>query len=339
MRRRTNYLSALVLAVAVAMTGCVALPVPHQSASIATPGATISPAATPSPSPIVIDPAVAAVYDYVDPLIDQALSALAAAPRDDLPHADIAFEYARSSLTPADQTLYDTIVAKEQAVEPYRYPAPQDFAVIQALTKDYPELDSYSAPLDVADGNQELFYFRPSARDDATTDYAQVRADILPMWAAAERIVQRMPAEASTYDKYRYLAYVETLVVTYDFAVLNPADGADLRTSNTAYGALALHRAVCVGYTEAYYYLCRLAGLWCAQVSGGPGHLWNLVKLDTGTYYVDVTWSDGEQPTGEHSALGSPEWLAYFMFDQATAAQNDHLTSMESDYATGTQQF
>ncbi len=102
-----------------------------------------------------------------------------------------------------------------------------------------------------------------------------------------KRVIKYMPSGLTTYDKYYYLACVLSEQVSYD-----------ARPDNcfTAYGALIGKRAVCEGYTAAYYMLCREANLYCAYRNGQPrgsGHTWNMIKLDSGIYNVDVTWCDG----------------------------------------------
>lgn len=67
----------------------------------------------------------------------------------------------------------------------------------------------------------------------------------------------------------------------------------------TAYGALVEGKAVCQGYTLAMGLLLKLSGVESQVVYGrgrGEAHTWNLVKLDTGWYHLDVTWNDGEEP-------------------------------------------
>lgn len=61
-------------------------------------------------------------------------------------------------------------------------------------------------------------------------------------------------------------------------------------------------------------YLCQKANLWCKTVEGISGgnfsHMWNIVKLESGTYHLDITWSDGA------GLPCSPEWNKYFMLTQ-----------------------
>lgn len=71
--------------------------------------------------------------------------------------------------------------------------------------------------------------------------------------------------------------------------------------AHDAYGALVNHEAVCDGYSLAYEYLLRQAGIDATMVYGQAGsgdslgsHAWNLVEIDGDWYEVDVTWDDGD---------------------------------------------
>lgn len=53
-------------------------------------------------------------------------------------------------------------------------------------------------------------------------------------------------------------------------------------------------RANCLGYSDAFYLLCSLAGLHVQSVNCQEmNHTWNLVELDGTWYLTDVTWDDG----------------------------------------------
>lgn len=96
-------------------------------------------------------------------------------------------------------------------------------------------------------------------------------------------------------------------LVSYDYAALDRDSAVDL--SHTAYGALvddghgAVNSAVCEGYSKAFQYLLRKAGIMSVQVAGNGGsivggvpyeglHGWNLVLLDGEWYETDCTWDD-----------------------------------------------
>ena len=125
-----------------------------------------------------------------------------------------------------------------------------------------------------------------------------------------------MPENLSTYDKYRYLATVISLVTDYDHYSLGGWQ------VGTAYGSIVGGYSICQGYSRGFLYLCEKAGLWCVTVDGVAGdnysHMWNMVRLDTGYYHIDVTWSD------ENGYPDSAQWLGYFMLTEDEIAQ-DHV--------------
>lgn len=54
--------------------------------------------------------------------------------------------------------------------------------------------------------------------------------------------------------------------------------------------------AVCAGYAEAFYFLCRLGGIECHYITGEVPdglHAWNIVVLDGESRHVDLTFCDG----------------------------------------------
>ena len=213
-----------------------------------------------------------------------------------------------------EKRYYDLIVSAARRLEHIKiseneYPGDLKkffFAVHEPLTYSEPDVSSYftlsaqsyiSASDDVSEATthyRSVFdvYFDPERDANVTVSGGGVTMEKISRDAelldrVVKRIVSFMPREISTYDRYYYLAAVLSELVSYD-----------KRPDNcfTAYGALIGGRAVCEGYTGAYYLLCREAGLWCAYRNGQPegqGHTWNMVRLDSGVYNVDVTWCDG----------------------------------------------
>ena len=94
-------------------------------------------------------------------------------------------------------------------------------------------------------------------------------------------------------------------LVTYDF---DECDKGEDILAHTAYGALVKNGkgmdnyAVCDGYSQAYVYLLRQAGIQATVIVGDAGnsesdaggHAWNVVCLDGEWYEVDSTWDDCE---------------------------------------------
>ena len=157
----------------------------------------------------------------------------------------------------------------------------------------------------------------------------------------ADMIVKGMPSGISTIDKYRYLAACLCYITKYNNTAANNTDKYYLPLESCpikhrkawSYDAAFTYGAcVCEGYALAYNYLCRKANLYCIDVSGLLGeeaHAWNLVKLDKGTYYVDVTWMDSSVPNTEG-------WYKHFMKTQSELLEDNFSCDKK---ATGTYSF
>ena len=155
-------------------------------------------------------------------------------------------------------------------------------------------------------------------------DVSKLSHDMALLDRIIKRVVGFMPEGLSTYDQYYYLAAVLSEHVMYD----------DRRPDCfSAFGALVEGRAVCEGYSLAYYLLCKEANLWCALRCGlpeGTGHQWNMIKLDSGIYNVDVTWCDVNTPV-------TRKWYDNFVKNDEYFNDNGHaITSGVS--STGTRE-
>ena len=253
------------------------------------------------------------------------------------PYEQAKTEY--SGLNEAQKKLYDEMLPKVKAFEPFEYTAKEygydvlDNVLISAsaLCKDHPECEIYFDIAEVFDGDTttalKASYFLPNDPEaKSLEDTKQLEKEILIFEEECELIAAAVPQDFSTYDKYRYLAAYISIVTSYD----NDFNGG--KQTATAYGAVQGGKSICQGYSAGFEYLCRKANLWCETVSGisqGESHAWNLVKLESGTYHVDVTWADADQ-----NATLDDGWQSYFML-----TQDEILTDHEIDdgtVATGT---
>lgn len=189
---------------------------------------------------------------------------------------------------------------------------------IQAALKALGSLEPAAPGGETAPFDEAYAYAGPTERQLAQygTDDGCTDADDEYLSAVAELVAEYLPREASAYDQYRYLAYFVSDCMNYE------DNSTPTLADVTPRGALLGGKAVCLGYTNSFLYLCRSCNLWCAPISGvarwnGDEHGWNLVKLSDGTYYVDVTWCDQE------GDIGTPEWLSYFMLTEE-ALTRDH---------------
>lgn len=115
--------------------------------------------------------------------------------------------------------------------------------------------------------------------------------------AAAEECMAGIGADASDYDRIRYV--YEYIVSTVDYDENAP-------DNQNIYSALALRRSVCAGYSRAAQYLLKNMGIQCIYVIGniaGQGaHAWNIVQCGGKYYQMDTTFGDPvflEEESGE----------------------------------------
>lgn len=67
--------------------------------------------------------------------------------------------------------------------------------------------------------------------------------------------------------------------------------------------------ANCVGYSDAFTYMCQMAGYDCMTVNGyavwsdgtQAGHAWNAICVNGKWFYVDVTWDDNRGLIDSHN--------------------------------------
>lgn len=276
---------------------------------------------------------------FIDPTIDEALALIEG---DRQEGSQVTYNYAPQllydDLTPEDKVFYDEMLAKAQALEAFTFTADQDGYPIMdkamwihgLIMEDHPSIENYFYMKELVEGDTttgvEALYFMPGASEILPADPIVLSQEIAYFEAVCDRIVDRMPENFSTYDRYRYLAAVISLVTTYDYDI---PEGWQV---GTAYGALVGGHSICQGYSRGFLYLCQKANLWCQTVGGVAGgntsHAWNMVKLESGTYHVDITWSD------ERGLPDRPEWKDYFMLTQDQILVDHEIT--DGKLATGT---
>lgn len=120
------------------------------------------------------------------------------------------------------------------------------------------------------------------------------------MEQAADEILSRIPEGADDYTKARQIAEAICARTEYNYFYGSYSDMSEQerewsRYESHAYGALVLGRSICTGYTKAFAYVAKKAGLSVLSLSGettSGAHAWNMVWVDGGWYHVDVTWMD-----------------------------------------------
>lgn len=105
--------------------------------------------------------------------------------------------------------------------------------------------------------------------------------------AAADACVEQISADASVYQKIRFV---------YEYIIDMTDYGKQSADSQNIQSVLLNHSSVCAGYSKAFQYILNRMGIFCTYITGtirdGGDHGWNMVRIDGEYYYVDVTWGD-----------------------------------------------
>lgn len=131
----------------------------------------------------------------------------------------------------------------------------------------------------------------------------------------AREIIEQITPDMDDYDKLKFF---------HDYLVLNCKNDTESPYSDTIYGALVQKKALCEGYAKAFSYLCNLAGIENAIITGYTKvpHMWNMVKLGGNWYHVDVTWDNPDDAL--HAEYPDVILYQYFMVTDSVI-ENDHI--------------
>ncbi len=129
-------------------------------------------------------------------------------------------------------------------------------------------------------------------------EYVITISEYLDMISQINNVTKKIAEEVNDLTEYEKELYI------HDYLVENITYSTTAPNCNNIFGALILGEANCEGYSSAFTYLLRTAGINATQVIGEInsnnemiGHSWNLVKIDGDYYYVDVGWDDFKDST------------------------------------------
>lgn len=126
-------------------------------------------------------------------------------------------------------------------------------------------------------------YFRPLYT--FSSSQAERRDELIEK--EVDKLLDSITPDMSDVDKLLY--FHDDLVARCDY-YSGGLDDVD-ETGRNIYDTFVEGKAVCVGYSLAFEYLCDRVGIPCVTVTS-EDHIWNMVQLDKKWYYVDCTWDE-----------------------------------------------
>lgn len=173
--------------------------------------------------------------------------------------------------------LEDTVLSKSQVMQ-----------VVTALRNDNPQLFWVLNDLRYGVGDsstviQLCSYFSGT----------QIQKASEKMNASMKAILNRAPKDSSEFERELYLH--DQLIGLAEYHDEAEEHSSEHPMAFSAYGALVDGRAVCEGYSRAMQLLSSCLGLQCSLVTGASqeiAHMWNLIKIESQWYHLDLTWDD-----------------------------------------------
>ena len=185
---------------------------------------------------------------------------------------------------------------------------PKSFSVLSSENNDI-----YLSFSDVYDGSSPNGYYGIS-KDER--DEMQKK-----LIAVTQTVINTVNSLDSDFEKELYIHDYICENTVYDSFAADSLENAPQNTLSS-YGALVEGKAICEGYSKAFKYLCDKAGIPCSLVLGkyeDTPHMWNIVFLDEGYYYVDVTFDDSSDISTLHTYFNNTKQYALkdHIFDSA----------------------
>jgi len=184
----------------------------------------------------------------------------------------------------------------------------EEFLDVYEILLDRPEIfwiRGYSA--NYTDTEVDVYFLYTHETEQEIQD-AQAKIDL-----ATAECMAGIPSGASEYEKALHIHDWLVKRITY------VSDGG--WHDQTLYGALVLNQCVCAGFSQAFTYLCRQAGLDAYSIIGyassdvvttannPSNHAWNALTIDGSTSYVDTTWDNMDQNSASGDEYISHAWF------------------------------
>lgn len=231
-------------------------------------------------------------------------------------------KYAYSVLDDETKTVYDQVLNAILTYETEVTVSTEDSDVLQnaydAVMSDYGGLFwvfGYQANT-YHTGNTVLgLTFSPTyTMTQSEQEETQAQID-----AVVEQWLSNLPADASDYDKSKYV---------YDMLIQNCDYDVNAENNQNIISVFLQGATVCQGYADAAQYLLTQLGIQSNVIVGtanNESHAWNLVQLDGDYYYMDVTWGNSTYSDSEDAKFIN---YAYLNITSEEISQN-HTVEMK----------
>lgn len=126
---------------------------------------------------------------------------------------------------------------------------------------------------------------------------------VLEIEAVQDSFLDGIEKFDNDYERYKFIHNKIITSCAYNLDSLTYTNPSEFKNEGDIYGALVQKSPSNEGYTRAFQYICKLAGLECLYVVGDKEittdigtayerHSWNLIPLDGKYYNVDLTSDD-----------------------------------------------
>ena len=92
-------------------------------------------------------------------------------------------------------------------------------------------------------------------------------------------------------DREKVKTIHDYIINSTEYDKVRNETGNSIYSSNTAYGALIQHMAICSGYTDAMELFLNEFNIKNYKIASDT-HVWNALYLDGQWYHLDLTWDD-----------------------------------------------
>lgn len=181
------------------------------------------------------------------------------------------------------QYMYDALLNQEEEiwVDNFNIPVSEFSSAFSKVINDNPDLFFVSSSVSYA-------YY-----NDGTTAYARPRYTVSKDDLTQARDIFNKGADKALAKVDDSMTDEQKALVLHDYICNAATYSEDGEISHSAYGFFYNGRIVCAGYTLAYSYLLKQAGIESGFVSSKDmAHAWNSVKIDGKWYNADLTYDD-----------------------------------------------